>query len=136
MAQTIVNKDYSDPSASFLPGLSIPDQALVAGTKTTAVVDTGIAGLKSIRARIIFKTLTGLAAGDTLTIIIQAGTGAAITNPTNIAQAVVKMATGDTMILVQLFGWSNVGFQSYKIIVTGSGGDETLTFDAIVDVGP
>lgn len=138
MANTITNLDYSDPSATGLPaGKTVfADQALVAGTKTTSVVDTGIVGLKNIKARIILKTLTGLAAGDTVTAIIQAGTGAAITNPTNIAQGVYKMATGDTMMLMQLVGWSNAGFQSYKLIVTGSGGDETLTFDAVVEAAP
>lgn len=138
MANTLTNTDYADPSASGIPaGRTVfADQALSAGTKTTTTVDTGMAGLKNIKARILVKTLTGLAAGDTITAILQGGTGAAITNPTNLGQAVCKMATGDTALCMQVVGWSNAGFQSYKLIVTGSGGDETCVFDAIVEAGP
>jgi hypothetical protein len=119
-AFSITNFRFAVLDSSFVPSMhrEFADQTMVAGTVVTATVDTGIVGNKWVRVRAIVKTLTGLAATGRVQITVQAGTGAAITNPTNIAQQTVGMITGDTALLFQFEGWSNAGFQSYAVAIT------------------
>ena len=138
MAQTITNLAGLPGDASFLPAAhaSLADQTLVAGTLTTATQNTGIPGLKFIRVRALIKTLGAFSAAETFRISVQAGTGAAITTPTQIAQKIVTMETGDTAFPIELTGWSNAGFQSYAIIMTCSDGAAVSVVDLVVDCAP
>src|SRR5262245_35925121 len=101
MAQTITNKQFVTPDFSSVPAahVELADQTLVNSALTTATQNPGIVGLKWIRVRAILKTLGGQAAGESVTMSVQAGTGASITGPTNIAQQTVVMNTGDTALL-------------------------------------
>ena len=134
-AQTITNIGYADRPASWIPAChsELADQTLVGGTLTTTTVNTGIAGLKWIRVRGIIKTLGGFSAAETMRISVQAGTGAAITSPTQIAQIILTMETGDTALTFEMVGWSNAGFQSYAIIITCSDGAGISVLDIITD---
>ena len=138
MAQTITNKGFAPPAASFLPAAhneALVDQTMVAGTKTTTTKDTGVVGLKWIRVRALLKTLGDLVAGDTFVVTVQVGTGAALTAPTQAAHRSVTMLTGDTAIQVDVLGWSNAGFQSYAITFSSSGTSRTSVIDCMVDAG-
>lgn len=135
MAQSLVNKQFAPPEAAWIPAchLELADQTLVNSTLTTTTVNTGIVGLKWIRVRAILKTLGGQAAGETIRMTAQAGTGAAITSPTNIGQQIVTMETGDTAILFDFIGWSNAGFQSYALLINSSGAARVPVLDIMID---
>ena len=131
MAQTITNLSFQDPSSSSLPAAtgSLADQTLSSGTVTTATQNPGIVGLKWMMVRVLLKDLTGLAAADTVTVSVQAGTGASLTTPTNIGGQTRTMLTNDTAIQFQFQCWSNAGFQSFAFTIKASGGDETCIAD-------
>ncbi len=138
MAQGITNKQFATPDAAWLPAChneALVDNTLAtaSSTVTTATVDTGIAGLKWIRVRALLKTLGGLAAGETFVVSVQAGTGAALTLPGQVAHKSVTMLTGDTYLCVDLIGWCNAGFRSYAITLSSSGTSRTSVIDLIVD---
>ena len=135
MAYTITNDDYADPSFSPMPAChqELADQTLVAGALTTTTVNTGIAGLKWARLRGIIKTLGDYGGTDTMRISLQVGTGAALTGPVTIAQKTLTFTTGDTAQTFDLMGWSNAGFQSWTVIIAGSGGDEVSVLDLEFD---
>jgi len=134
-AFSITNKQFATPAGSYVPAahVELADQTLVAGTVTTAVQNTGIAGLKWIRVKGIVKTLGAFSATETMRVTVQAGTGAAVTSPVNIAQVLITMETGDTGHTFEMFGWSNAGFQSYQIIITCSDGAAVSVLDLMVD---
>lgn len=138
MAFSITNKTFAVEASSFLPSChqEIADLTLVSGTVTSATVNTAVEGLQWVRLRALAKTLTGMQAGDTLTVTVQAGTGAAITGPTNLVQRTVRMIAGDTALLVEGLGWSNAGVQSYAVTVQGrdAGGTLDTGITAVVDV--
>ena len=125
----ITNKNFASRIDSFLPAVhnELADQ-----TASTAVVDTGIVGLKWARVKVRVKTFGTLVAGDTLIASLQVGTGAAITNPENIAQKFVVVETGDTSLVFEMIGSSENGFQSYNVLFTAAGG-HTFTADLMVD---
>lgn len=135
MAQSLVNKQFATPDAAWIPAchLELADQTLANSTLTTTTVNTGIVGLKWIRVRAILKTLGGQAAGESIRMTAVAGTGGAITGPTNIGQQVVVMETGDTAILFDFIGWSNAGFQSYALLINSSGAVRTPVLDIMID---
>lgn len=130
-AFSITNRNFAVRDSSFIPAchVELADQALVAGTVTTATQNTGIVGLQWVRVRAILKTLGLLAAGEQVVISVQAGTGASITTPVQIAQQVKKMMSGDTAITFDFEGWSNAGFQSYAVTV------QALSAAGVLDTG-
>lgn len=136
-AFSITNKIFATRDAAWIPAahaeLADLTLATASSTVTSATQNTGIVGLKWIRARAKLKTLGNLAAGETLTMQIQAGTGAAITSPVQIASAYTIMLTGDTGILLEAIGWSDAGFQSYAVTLSSSGTSRTSVIDVIVD---
>lgn len=135
MAFSIVNKQFVTPDFSSVPAChnELADLTMSSSTVTSTTINTGIVGLKWIRARAILKTLGGIAAGETYVMTIQAGTGAAITGPTQIASARTVMLTGDTAILLDCFGWSNAGFQSFAVTLSSSGSSRTGVSDVLID---
>ncbi len=131
MAYTITNNRFAVLDSSFLPAnhQELADLTLVAGTVTSSTINTAIVGNKWIRVRALLKTLGALTAGESVNISVQAGTGAAITGPTNIASQRVVMVSGDTALLFQFEGWSNTGFQSYAVTI------QALAAAGTVDTG-
>jgi hypothetical protein len=134
-AFSITNRNFATPDAAWIPAChtELADQTLVNSTLTTATVNTGIVGLKWIRVRFLLKTLGGQAAGETIRVTAQAGTGAAITTPVNIGQRIITMETGDTAIAGEFIGWSNAGFQSYALLINSSGAVRTPVLDIQID---
>lgn len=138
MAQAITNLNFAAWESSWIPNLrvSLPDLTLATASSiiVSATQNTGVVGLKWIRVRARLKTLGGLAAGETLVVSVQAGTGAAITAPEQICQKSTVMLTGDTFINIDALGWSQNGFQSYAVTVNSSGTSRTSVVDVYVDV--
>lgn len=138
-AFAITNKNFSQYSSAWLPVAhsEIADATLATASSVVigATVNTGIVGLKWVRVRVRLKTLGGLAAGETLVCTVQAGTGAAITAPEQIAQESTTMVTGDTFINMDLLGYSQNGFQSYAVTLSSSGASRTSVIDYMVDCG-
>lgn len=134
-AFAITGKQFASWEASYLPvaHAELADLTMVAGTVTSAVQNTGVVGLKWVRVKARLKTLGGLAATNTVRISVQAGTGAAVTNPVQIAQQLLTMETNDTELLFQFIGWSEAGFQSYRVIITSSNGAAVSVVDVMVD---
>ena len=129
MAQSITN------TANFpyvIPGIPAAHVALADQTATTAAQNSGIVGLLFARCRVRVKTFGTLAAADTSRFTLQVGTGSAITGPVNIAQVTITVETGDTELTFDLDGWSQVGFQSWKVLMTNAS-SHTATFDLIFD---
>ncbi len=83
MAFGITNKADVVPISLGIPAAH---KELADQTATTSTVDTTIVGLKWAKVRVYVKTFGTLAAADTFRATLQVGTGAAITNPENIAQ--------------------------------------------------
>lgn len=135
MAFSIVNKQFAPGEAAFIPAChqELADLTMSSSTVTSSTINTGIVGLKWIRVRLVLKTLGGLAAGETLQVTVQAGTGAAITAPEQVASANTLMRTGDTFIDLETLGFSNNGFQSYAVTVSTSGSSRTSVVDVMVD---
>lgn len=100
-------------------------------TATTSVTNTGIAGLRFARVRVSVKTFGTLTAGDTFRATLQVGTSTAITSPENICQYNGVVETGDVALEFEMFGTSQNGFQSFKVIFTAGSGH---SFTADVDV--
>lgn len=103
-------------------------------TATSAAQDTGVVGNQWCRLRARLKTIGTLVAGDVITLTVVAGTGSAVTSPEGIAQVQYKVsASGETTFnLPDAFGWSQNGFQSFKVDVGFSAHSGTL--DIQVDV--
>ena len=137
MAQTLVaaaDFQFSDLQGSYNPAARtlLADQTVVSGALTTAVVNTGIVGLRWARVKVNVKTFTDLTAADTFRCTLVVGTGAAITGPSNIAQKSFTLETGDTKLLFEMAGCSIIGFQSWKLIITTSNSRGPI-FDALFD---
>ena len=129
MAFELTNKAQFDRRAPGQPGVlhyELADQD-ASGTLT----DTGVAGCKFIRARIMVKS--GLSSTNTAAFSIAVDNAAGGTSPERVAWAdEAAFVTGDTNLTFDLWGWSNTGFRAFKITGTDSGG--TMAYDAIVDV--
>lgn len=134
-AFSIVNKQFAPGEAAWIPAChqELADLTMSSSTITSATINTGIVGLKWIRVRVALKTLGGLAAGETLLVTVQAGTGAAITAPEQVAARNTVMRTGDTFINLDTLGFSNNGFQSYAVTVSTSGASRTSVVDCMID---
>ena len=129
MAQSITN------TATFpyvIPGIPAAHVSLADQTGTTGVQNSAIVGLQFARCRVRVKTFGTLTAADTFRATLQVGTGAAITGPVNIAQATITVETGDAEITFDLDGWSQTGFQSWKVIFTAAS-SHTFTADLVFD---
>jgi hypothetical protein len=139
MAFSITNNDFADPSSSLLPAahaeLADLTLATAGSTVTSATQNTGVVGLKWIRVRALLKTLGGLAAGETFVVTVQAGTGAALTTPGQVAHKSVTMLASDTYLAIDVMGWSQAGFQSYAVTLSSSGASRTSIIDVMVDAG-
>lgn len=123
--------------SSFLPANSneIADLTMNGSSgASSGTVDTGIEGNKWVRVRALLKTISNLQAGDTVTVTLQGGTSTGITAPTNIAQQTVQVMDGDTALQFQFEGWSNAGFQSYRILASSSRASATAVLDVLVDI--
>ena len=134
MAFAITNKNFATPDAAWIPSCHFETEiTMVSSTIAAATQNTGIVGLKWIRVRANLKTLGGIAAGETFVISVQAGTGAAVTAPEQIAFRSVTMQTGDLTITQDVIGWSQNGFQSYIVTCASSGSARTGVVDVMVD---
>jgi hypothetical protein len=138
----MTNRMFATGDAAFLPAPAHSEQEipLAAGVNTPVIQNTTTPGLKWVRAKFNVKTMTGLAAGDQIVVTIVGGTGAAITAPEQIAQAIRKMETGDLSINGDMIGSSQNGFQSYKVLVStwtsaGVAKSTTAVVDVMVDCG-
>lgn len=123
---TITNKVFANPEGMFLPSVrkELADQTAVAAT------DLGVVGLKWIRVRVIIKS--GMANTNTAIFLVRVGTGATVVAPElTLTSPTITFVTGDSRLLWDGIGWSNAGFQSFKIDVTNSGG--AAVFDVQVD---
>lgn len=131
MSFAITNKQFVIPASLGIPAAhaELADQ-----TATTSAQNTGIVGLKWARVRVWIKTFGTLTAADTVRATLQVGTGTAITGPENIAQQNLIVETGDAGMTFDLYGWSNVGFQSWKVIFT-MGSSHSFTADLYADFG-
>jgi hypothetical protein len=132
MAYAITN--VTNPFTAVMWESSVTSQqelTAVDGTPTT--VDFNAAVFKAARVILNFKTFGTLTTGDTVTVTLQVGTGAAVTSPKNIAQKVVTVISGDTTIGMQLFGISQSFFRSCNLIVTTSS-SHTVTYDVQIEV--
>jgi len=134
-AFAITNLNFALWDSAWIPAChqELADLTMSSSTVTSSTINTGIVGLKWIRVRLVLKTLGGLAAGETLAVTVQAGTGAAITAPEQIASESTIMRTGDTFINLEALGFSNNGFQSYAVTVSTSGSSRTSVVDVMVD---
>ncbi len=128
-AFALTNKQFASREAAWIPGAhnELADQ-----TATTSTQNTGIVGLKWIRAKVYVKTFGTLTAADTFRATLQVGTGTGITNPENVAQYNGVVETGDVALEFELLGSSQAGFQSYKVIFT-AGSSHSFTADVIVE---
>jgi hypothetical protein len=136
MAYATTNRTFAIDDSAFIPSChnEIADLTMSSSTVTSSTINTGIVGLKWVRIRARLKTLGGIAAGDTFVVTVQAGTGAAITAPEQIAFRSVTMLTGDlTICMPDILGWSENGFQSFAVTVSSSGSGRTGVVDVSVD---
>jgi hypothetical protein len=128
MAFEITNKTFAPtqaPGASGLLHYELYDE-VAAGTLT----DTGIAGLKHIRVRLMLKS--GLTSTNTFKFRVVVDDAAAMGTPECVAYGQLKtFVTGDTYLTWDVYGWSQTGFRAFRILGTNSGG--TAVYDAIVD---
>lgn len=135
MAYATTNRTFAIDDSSFIPAChNEMELTMSSSTVTSSTINTGIVGLKWVRIRARLKTLGGIAAGDTFVVTVQAGTGAAITAPEQIAFRSVTMLTGDlTICMPDILGWSENGFQSFAVTVSSSGSGRTGVVDVSVD---
>jgi len=134
MAFAITNKQFATPDAAWIPAAHLEvELTMVSSTIASSTINTTIAGLKWIRVRANLKTLGGIVAGETLVISVMAGTGAAVTAPEQIAFGSATMQTGALSITMDLFGWSQNGYQSYIVTAASSGSARTGVVDVMVD---
>ena len=129
MAFAIVNKSQQNINAPGQPGVlhyELADQG-AAGTET----NTGVVGLKFIRVRLMVKS--GLANTNSFAFQVAVDNNASMASPEKVAyQPAMVFVTNDTNLCTEVIGWSQTGFQYFKIVGTDSGG--TAVYDAIVDV--
>lgn len=131
MAQSITNKA---PFPSTVLGIPVCHTELADQAATTAVTNTGVAGLQFARARVRIKTLGTIVVGtDTITVTLQVGTGSGLTNPQNIASVSITTQTGDTEYCFDLDGWSQTGFQSWKVLFSVNNAHAIGLADIIFD---
>ncbi len=130
-AFAITNELFANRTASWIPSChrELADQAA-----SVAAFNTGIAGLRWIRAKVYVKTFTTLTTGDVFTVTIQVGTGTAVTSPVNVAQANVTVVSGDTALVIELIGSTavNTGYQSYEIVIATSS-SHSFVADIMID---
>jgi len=127
MAFALTNKSQLNPSAPGQPGVlhyEFADQTAISAQ------NTGVAGLKFIRVRILIKS--GMANTNTALFAVRVGTSTAVTGPELVALSpTYTFVTNDTNLTWEGYGYSQTGYQSFKIDVTNGTG--TASFDAIVD---
>lgn len=130
MPFALTNKQFATRAAAWLP---LAHKEFADQTTTTAVTNTGLAGLQWGRVMVFFKSFGVIPYGDTYRATLQVGTGAAITGPQNIAQGKITVAAATQDGVIEMFGSSSVGFQSYKVILAADLGG-TFTADVMVDL--
>lgn len=135
MAFAITNKTFANPEGSYNPAAhkELADLTMSSSTIGSGTINTGIVGLKWIRVRVYLKTLGGIAAGETVVVTVQAGTGAAITGPEQIAHKSITMLVNDLTMCFDVLGYSQAGFQSYAVTVSSSGSSRTGVADVMID---
>lgn len=115
-----------------LEGPMLPVTRKQLADQTAAVnTDMGVVGLKWIRVRILIKS--GMANTNTVLFAVRVGTGSGVTNPELVAtSATYTFVTNDTNIcIVDLLGFSQNGFQSFKVTPTNGGG--AASYDILAD---
>jgi hypothetical protein len=127
MAFAIVNFDNPMTPVAYVPVLTTQYADQSAGNN---VIDFGAAVFSA--ARVCVDVKTPPSATNVVTATLQVGTGAAVTNPVNIAQKAVTMQSGDTTIEFQMHGISQVLFRSCKLILATSA--NSISYDAQVEV--
>ena len=137
MAYATTNRNFPLADSAWVPAAHQEvSLTCAAGTATGATKNTGVVGLRWAAMRARLKDLTGLTAGDTITVRLQVGTSTAITDPEQLLSYTVTMLTGDLTICIPTqIAWSENGFQSYKVVVLCSqtGGGVTPIVDVSVD---
>jgi hypothetical protein len=136
MAFAITNFANPFPAAMWDTGATDTSQKAdvtnVAGTAQTAV-DGGSASFSAMRAIVYVKTFGTLTTGDVFLFTVQAGTGASVTSPVNIIQKAVTVLSTDTAIVFEVFGISQVKFESYQVVVSTTG-NRTCTYDYQIEI--
>ena len=127
MAFALTNKSQISPNA---PGQGGAFHVELADQTAVSAQNTAIVGLKFIRVRVMIKS--GMANTNTALFVVRVGTGAAVTGPEIVAVSpTYTWLTGDTNLTWEGYGYSQTGFQSFKIDVTNGTG--TASFDVMVD---
>jgi hypothetical protein len=137
MAFAMTNRLFATGDAAYLPAPAHSERefTLAAGVNTPIIENTTTPGLKWVRFKFNVKVMTGLVAGSQVVVTVVGGTGAAITNPEQIAQRIVRMETGDLSINGEAIGSSQNGFQSYKVLIsTLTTAGAPLSIAPVVDV--
>ena len=129
MAFAITNKSQINPTASGQAGVlhyELADQ-VAAGTET----DIADAGCKFIRVRLMVKS--GMTNGHTFKFCVAVDNDDTMATPERIAfSPLMSFVTNDTYLTCEVFGWSETGFTTFRII--GTNGSGTAVYDALVDV--
>jgi hypothetical protein len=138
MAYATTNRNFPLADSAWVPAAhQEASLTCVTGAATGATKDTGVVGLKWCVLRARIKDLTGVTLDvDTITVRLQVGTGAAITAPEQLISTTIVANTGDvTVCLPPVVGWSENGFQSYKVKVdcSATGAGVTPIVDVSVD---
>jgi hypothetical protein len=132
MAFEIVNRAMIPRQAIAMPEYNGVQVELADQTGDSSVVDFAVAGLKHLRIRLVVKS--GLTAGtSTFTFNVRVDTVVGLTSPEVIIDVpAVTLATGETLMTFDVYGWSQEGFQYFKVDQTTAGAG-TGVWDAIVD---
>jgi hypothetical protein len=133
MAFAITNVTNPFTAIAWEPAYTVQKADITNVSTTQTAVDTGSAVYKACRFIFYGKTIGTLTTGDVITITVQVGTGAAVTNPQNIINKQITALSSDVTFCCELFGTAQTTFESYQVTVTTTS-NHTLTYDYQIEM--
>ena len=132
MTQTLTGGDltvFGDLAVVQSVSSALADVAITTGATTSSTINFGVAGLKTIKARLNIKGASASAVGQIQLVV---STTSAFTTPEHISAPVIAPATTNDSYMFDVVGRSIKGFQYARLEALQLSGTAAFTVDASV----